>query len=354
MVDTVSPYRKLRILILTYESHVPPSSLKGIDLKTVDWKMEYDVISTLLRMGQDVKVLGIHSDLRVIRDTVEQWDPHVVFNLLDEFDGEAIFDQNVVSYLELLRTPYTGCNPRGLILSRDKSLAKKLLTYHRIPVPQFAVFPKNRRIRRPKNLRFPLFVKSLTEEASLGISQSSIVNDDEKLLERVKFIHSHVGTDALVESYIEGRELYVGVVGNNRIQVYPTWELKFRNAPDEIPRIATRKVKWDLNYRKKYGITTGKAANLSEELHAKIQHMCKRVYKILGMNGYARMDLRLTPKQEIYFLEANPNPHIGYGEDLAESAEKAGLKYKDFLWRILNLGLKWETTEVRPAAIDLR
>ena len=138
--------------------------------------------------------LGIQDELNPIRLTVEEWKPTIVFNLLEAFDNVNLFDQNVVSYLELLRIPYTGCSPRGLILSRDKSLSKKLMAYHRIPVPEWAVFHRGRKVRVPPRLRFPLIVKSLTHESSIGIAQASVVGDEEKLRKRVEFIHESVGT----------------------------------------------------------------------------------------------------------------------------------------------------------------
>src|SRR5262245_46413166 len=172
-------------------------------------------------------MLGVQTELAPIRDTVEEWKPDIVFNLLEEFRGESLYAQNVVSLLELLRVPYTGCNPRGMMLARGKDLSKKLLKYHRVPVPQFAVFPIGRKVVRPKTLAFPLIVKSVNEDASLGISQASVVETDEKLAERVRFIHERIGTAAIAEEYIDGREIYVGVLGNDRYNVLPIWEVEF-------------------------------------------------------------------------------------------------------------------------------
>src|ERR1700681_1864941 len=204
--------RRLRILVLMHPDCVPPDSTDGYTAREINgWKTEYDVVSTLRAAGHDVRPLGVQHVLKPIRDEIESWKPDVVFNLLEQFHGEAAYDQNVASYLELLRIPYTGCNPRGLVLARGKDLSKKLLTYHRIPLPAFAVFPMRRKVRRPARLALPLIVKSLSEDASYGISQASVVETDEKLAERVTFIHERIGTAALVEQYIEGRELYVGV-----------------------------------------------------------------------------------------------------------------------------------------------
>ncbi len=336
--------RKLRVLVLMHEDLVPPQELNGRDPKVAEWKTEYDVVSTLQKLGHEVLPLGVRSDLGVIRAAVDNWKPHVAFNLLEEFDGVAVYDQNVVSYLELLHVPYSGCNPRGLMLARDKSLSKKLFAYHRIPFPDFAVFPVGRQVRRPEALGFPLIVKSVSEEASLGISQASIVNDDEKLRERVAFIHTSVGTSALVEQYIEGREFYVGVMGNANVHVLPIWELVMDRMPEEAWRIATERVKWSRSYQQKYGIRSCEARNLPEGMEEKIQHLARRVYRALGLSGYARIDLRVDPEGRIYVLEANPNPQISRDEDFAESALKADWSYEDLLQELLNLGLRW-----RPA-----
>jgi D-alanine-D-alanine ligase len=220
--------KKLRILALVHDHLVPPEDTTGIDVTEAEWKMEYDVIETLKEIGHDVRVLGIHDDLVPIRRSASTFQPHIVFNLLEAFAGVTTFDQNVVSYLELLRLPYTGCNPRGLILARDKALSKKLLAYHRVPVPEFTVVRPGRKPVLSKRLRFPVIVKSLFFEASAGISQASVVENADQLARRVQFIHDSLGTAAIVEQFIDGRELYVGVLGSERLQVFPIWEMSRR------------------------------------------------------------------------------------------------------------------------------
>ncbi len=333
--------RKLRILALMHDYMVPPKDTSGFDLATVSWKTEFDVTSTLIEMGHDVQQLGVKDELTGIRQAISEGHPHIAFNLLEAFHEVGSFDQNLVAYLELLRMPYTGCNPRGLLLSRDKALSKKLLAYHRIPVPDFAVSRIGRGVKRPARMRYPLIVKSLTQDASLGISQASVVRDDEKLSERVRFIHDSIGTDAIIEQFIEGRELYVGVMGNHRLQCFPVWELTFTKMPDDVHRIATERVKWSHKYQRKHGIEAGAAKGLSEELTAHIFRVCRRVYRTLELSGYARIDLRLADDGRFYVLEANPNPQIAFGEDFAESGEYAGLSYDTLLQRILTVGLHW-------------
>lgn len=335
--------KKLRALVLMHIDLVPPKSLAGYSKREIlEWKTEYDVLSTLRELGHEAEPLGCLDDLSVIRNAIQQMEPHIVFNLLEEFHGVAQYDQNVVGYLELLRQPYTGCNPRGLLISHDKALCKKILSYHRIPTPGFVVYPPGQKVRVRKRLNYPMLVKSTVEEASLGIAQASIVHSDEKLIERVQFIHERFNTEALAEEYIEGREFYVGVLGNQRLQTFPVWELLFNKMPEEIAKIATRRVKWDLAYQKKYGIVTEAAKNLSSSVVDRITRLCKRIYKVLNLSGYARMDLRMTEDGRIYVLEANPNPNLSNGEDFAESATKVGYTYDTLLQRILTLGLNYE------------
>ncbi|WP_153558541.1 D-alanine--D-alanine ligase family protein [Roseimaritima sediminicola] len=334
--------RKLRVLALVREGHVPPESTEGYSDDEIDaWKAEFDVVDTLKSMGHEVLPLGVYDDLGPIRKALRDFEPHIVFMLLEEFHGVVTYDHAVASYLELMRQPYTGCNPRGMLLSKDKSLCKKILAYHRIPSPKFTVFPRGRRIRRPKRLAFPLFVKSATEDASLGISRASIVRSDEALIERVRYLHELTKGDVLVEQYVEGREIYVGVIGNERLQTFPTWELLFSKTPDDQPKIATRHVKWDRDYQERHGIMTQAAEGLSPAVDARIHKICKRVYRALGMSGYARMDLRVTAEGQVYVIEANANPNIEFGEDFAESAESIGIGYESLLQRIINLGLRY-------------
>jgi D-alanine-D-alanine ligase len=333
--------KKTRILALVHDHLVPPDDVTGIDVREAEWKMEYDVIETLRERGHEVAVLGIHDDLTAIRHRIGSFKPQIVFNLLEAFAGVTSFDQNVVSYLELLRMPYTGGNPRGLILARDKALSKKLLAYHRIPVPEFTVVRRGQKPTLSRKLQFPLIAKSLFFEASVGISQASVVENEDQLLRRVQFIHESLGTAAIVEQFIDGRELYVGVLGNDRLQVFPVWEMSFAKMPDNRWRIATERVKWSTKYQVRHGIMTD-VADLPPEVYGRVQHLAKRVYRALDLNGYARIDLRLAVDGRPYVLEANPNPNLAYGEDFAESGEKAGVSYERLLERIITLGLQWE------------
>jgi D-alanine-D-alanine ligase len=341
--------RKKRILALMTDELVPPDSIEGMsddEIELAPWKTEFDVCATLSDLGHEVMKLGVYDELVKIRKAIEKFRPHVAFNLMEAFRGQALYDQNVVAYLELVGVKYTGCNPRGLMIARDKALSKKLLDFHRIRVPRFSVFRPGRKVKRTGKLRFPLFVKSLVEDASYGISQASLVRDDEALEERVRFIHDKTGAAAIAEEFIHGRELYVGVLGNQRLEVLPVWELVFDKKPEDKPLIATARAKWSPSYRRRWGVRTQAAQDLPAHVEADIVRRCKRIYRTLGMSGYARIDFRLEPRGRLYFIEANPNPGIAFGEDLPESAEKAGISYDAMLERIVRLGLAYSPEKV--------
>ena len=333
--------KKLRVLAVMHDHMVPPEDMSGVDLREAAWKMEHDVLSSLKKMGHEVSNLGVGSDLGAIRRAIDQFQPHIVFNLLEDFNDVPIYDQNVVSYLELQRVPYTGCNARGLMLARDKSISKKLLAYHRIPIPEFTVFHRGRPVKGPPRLPFPLIVKSLVHESSTGISQASVVEDEEKLKERVTFVHERIGTDAIVERYIDGRELYVGVMGNERLEVFPVWEIFLSRLPEGSWAIATESVKWNPRYQRKHRIKTGEAKGLPPAVTERVQKLAKRIYKNLYLSGYARIDFRMDAQEKVYVLEANPNPQLALGEDFADSADAGGLPYDKLLQRILNFGMSW-------------
>ncbi len=333
--------RKRRIILLCHEDFIPPDALPARSGDAMEpWRTEFDVASTLRGMGHEVHVVGVHDDLGVIRRAIEEHKPHIAFNLTEEFHGEAVYDQHVVSYLELMRQPYTGCNPRGLTLAHDQGLCRKVLAYHRVPGPRFVVFPMNRKVRKPNRLEYPLFVKSQVEDASLGIAQASVVEDDAKLQERVQFLHERVGTDVIAEEYIQGRELYIGVIGNQRLQAYPIWEMVFKKLPEGTHRIATAKAKWDAAYQAKFGIDIQAADDIPDDVADRIAKLAKRVYRILGLSGYARLDLRLDDWERIHLIEVNPNPDLAYDDLFAESAVKAGVSYEELLSRIMSLGLQ--------------
>lgn len=337
--------KKLRVMMLVHTNMVPPEGELGHeDPRLKDCRAEYDVRNALLALGHEVSVVGIEDDLGPVRRTIESWQPDIAFNMMEAFADNGALDYYIVSYLDMLGIPYTGSNPRGLLLARDKSLSKKLLSYHRIRVPAFCVFPRHRKVNRKKAaaLPYPMIIKSTIEQGSVGIAQASIVSNPDELIERVEHLFSVAEGDAIAEQYIDGRELYVTVIGNHRLEVLPVRELVFDNIDDSMHRIATYTVKWNEKYRDRWGIDYQFARNLPQGMAEKIVTLAKRVYRVLELNSYARLDLRLTPENGLYVLEANPNAAISSEDDVAFSAERAGMSYEQLIQRIVNLGLRYQ------------
>lgn len=331
---------KLKILALF--DAIAPTTLDqdlSAELKTDDWKTEANILAALAELSHACEHLAIFDDLDLLRQKLQSYEPELIFNLADQFKNNRAFDQNIVSYLELHGVPFTGCGSTGLTLCKQKGISKKILGYHRIRVPEFTVIPRGKRKARPKRLRFPILVKPLKEEASYGISQASFVETDEQFKERVQFLHEKTANDVIAEEYIEGRELYVSLLGNHRLQVFPIRELVFQEVPPDEPKIATYKAKWNEEYRKRWGLQNRFAEGLDPAVVRQIEQTCKRIYRLLTIDGYARIDLRLTANNEIYFIEANPNPILAADEDFAQSAAKASLLYPQLIDRIVRLGL---------------
>ncbi len=333
--------KKLKVLALF--DAVRPTELNqdmSPELKTVDWKTEAGVLAALKELGYPTEHQAIFDDLDLLRQKLQTFSPDVIFNLADQFRNNRAFDQHIVSFLAMTGIPFTGCGSTGLTLCKNKGISKKILSYHRIHTADFVIIPRGKRVVRPKRLRFPILIKPLKEEASYGISQASFVETDEQFQERVQFIHEKTDNDVIAEEYIEGRELYVGVMGNHRLQVFPIRELVFREVPPDEPKIATYKAKWDEAYRARWGLENRFAEGLEPEVVRNIESVCKRVYHLLTIDGYARLDLRLTAKNEVYVIEANPNPMLAPDEDFAQAALKAGLSFPQLIDRITRLGLK--------------
>lgn len=332
--------KRLRVLALVPEGSTPPTRLAGFPAKEIaEWRMEFDLVRAMRARGHEVTCVEPGSEIDPIRDAVERGNPHVVFNMLEEFHGFVEFEANVPALLELLQVPYTGSNPRGLAIARDKALTKTILAQEGIAVPGFAVYPRGRRFR-PAPLGFPLLVKSLTEEASAGLAPGSIVRDEARLRERVAFVHERIASDAIAEEYVEGREISVAVIGNRRPEAFPPRELDLTHLPPHAPRFATARVKWDVAYQKRHAIRS-RRARLPAADARRLERLGIRVYESLGLSGYARIDLRLRADGEAFVLEANPNPDLSRADDFARAALDAGIPYEDLVERILRLGIAY-------------
>jgi D-alanine-D-alanine ligase len=330
--------KRYKVLVLFDTAGTPPADQDfSKELKTDDWAAEAHVIEALKNLGHEVRTLGVWDEPSMIIDEIKANPPDVVFNLTEHFNEVSAYDRNVAGLLEMMGVPHTGSSPTGLTLCKNKGMAKELLTYHKIRVPNFAIFPPGSAIKRPKNLKFPLFIKPAKEEGSVGIALDSFVESDEAFEERVHFIHERLNQEALAEEYIDGRELYVSILGNERLRVFPFREVIFTEVPEGQPKFSTYKAKWDDGYRKRWGIKNIFAEPLPNGTEQRIAKISKAVYRALRLRGYGRIDLRLTPGGEIVVLEANPNPNLDRDDEFAQSAMKAGLSYGSLIQRIVIL-----------------
>ena len=300
---------------------------------------EYDVARALMAGGHDLLMIGIGDDVAPLLGKLADFQPKLVFNGCEGFRSNARHEYAIAALLDMYGYRYTGSSPTALLVARNKSLTKKVLAFHDIRVPAFAEFHDGDKLVRPSELRFPLIVKPLLEDASIGIAQASVVEDDPSLEQRVEFIHTKYHQAAIVEELVEGREVYVGLIGNDELEVLPLTEMTFGEPETGEHRIATYKAKWDEDYRKKKKIKNVFAKGVSEELTRRIGEICTTAFHALWLQDYGRVDVRLTHDDEVYVLEVNPNPFIAAEHEMAEAAEKSGLKYNAFIQRIVDEAL---------------
>lgn len=306
--------------------------------ETPDWKTEKDVAHALTKLGHEVIPFGIHDDIEPFLKLMRESKPDLVFNMSEAFSGKRDFEPNLTALMQLVGVPFTGAGPMSLQLCKDKGLTKVILGYHQIRTPKFLVAKKSRPVQSLKKFQFPAFIKPLQLESSEGISQGSYVESEKEALSRVKFIHERLGVDAIIEEYIDGRDVYVSILGNEKLSVFPARELFFKQVPDDEPKFATYRSKWDKDYRKKWGIDSGWATEFSDSTQKKLNDVCKKIYRLLQIQGFGRIDLRIKD-DEIYFIEANPNPSIAKKEDYALSASKGGVEYEELIAKIISLSL---------------
>ena len=285
----------MRILVL-FDVHRPigPDETFSVrSLRTEEEKpTEADVLACLRKLGHDVETLAVYDDVKVVLEKKDSFRPDVVFNLCETFFSDRAHEPNIPALLELMKVPYTGAGPDALMLCKDKALAK----------------------------------------------------NEAEALERTRFLHERFESDAMIEEYVEGRELYLGVLGNKRLTVFPPREIFFGEPPQEdSPRFATAKAKWDDAYRKKWKIRNGPAGPLPHGLERKLAELARKVYRILSIRGLGRIDARLTQEGEVVVIEANPNPSLAKEDDFAQAALQVGIGYEALIQKILENALKWRS-----------
>ena len=329
----------MKVLVLFDLARVPSAGetfSPEVLQKKEDKPTEADVLTCLQRLGHEVDTLAVFNDVGCIIEKLKSFAPDVVFNLTESFYSDRAHEANVPALLELMKVRYTGAKPDGLMLCKDKALAKKILAYHRVRVPHFVISTEARPLKRLRRFVYPAFVKPLSEESSDGISKASFARTEEEALERARFIHEKFHCDALIEEYIEGRELYVSVLGNRKLTVFPAREIFFNQVPEDEPKFATYQAKWNDAYRKKWGIQNGPARELPPGMAEKLSRLARKVYRVLKIQGFGRIDVRLTAGGEIVTIEANPNPSLAREDDFAQSAAASGLDYDALIQKILD------------------
>jgi D-alanine-D-alanine ligase len=336
------PAKSLKVLQVF---HAPYPTPRGYDFKDEfadpeNMYTEKDVREALLANGYEVRLLGLYNDIRPLLDEIDEFKPDVVFNMVEVFNNRTHLEKNVGALLEMLGVPYTGASAGVLCVCNDKALSKKLLRYHRLRVARFQTFYQGCRVKRPVWVKLPAIIKPLCEEASRGISQASIAETDEAFVDRIRFIHEKMDMDAIAEEYIEGRELYVTVMGRKKLTVFPPREMTFGKLPEDEPRIATYKAKWDDGYRARWGIKSVFTNKMDDGTLESIYDACKRAYRALNMASYVRFDIRLTPQGRVYIIEPNANPCIARIDEVAQSAEKLGISYSQLIRKIVSMALK--------------
>jgi D-alanine-D-alanine ligase len=284
-------------------------------------------------------VLAVAADPRKLIAGLSRRKPDLVFNVLEEFGPTLYGAVGVAGLLEVLGYTYTGGGPGELYVRQDKGLAKKLLRFEKVPTPDFAVFSLDADLETGGNLRLPLFVKPLRMDASIGIDAKALVTSTTDLLARVKRIHEQVGDSALAEEYVDGREFYVGVIGNAIPTPFPPVEADFTGFPEGKPRIMDSKAKWDEKSAEFKG-TRSVLADLPPELTARLQQMAVDAYKACRVRDYGRVDLRLAPTGDMFVIEVNASCYLDPASELATAAKAAGLEYPALVNRIAELALE--------------
>lgn len=318
----------MRITVLTY--------VDGGERSTEYDPVVMQVVRALRRQGHKVAILGIHADVKRVIAGLQRRHPDLVFNLVEMFADNMFGDIAMEGLLDLLGLKYTGVGPGESYLTQDKALSKKLLAFHGILYPRFAVFARDADFETGGNLRMPLFVKPLRTDASIGIRKNSLVTDMKSLMRRVATIHEELNDSALAEEYIEGREFYVGVLGNQDPIALPPIELDFSGLPEGAPHVLDSKAKWDEDSAEYKG-TKSVLADLPDELRARLQKVSVEAYRALRVRDYGRVDLRLTDTGDIYVLEVNASCYLARDSEFAMAAAAAGIPYPALIQRIVDL-----------------
>lgn len=299
-----------------------------------------DIAKALQSLGYKTSIFNVDGNISRLVNFLEEEQPDLIFNLCESVENEAIHEMHIAGIYELYGIPYTGSGPLTLGTALNKTRVKEILHFHGLPTPRFQVIKSPIRINLDENLTYPLIVKPSREDASIGIDKSSIVNNINELRKRVRYIVEQYDQPALVEEYIDGRELNVAIMGNRKPEVFPISEIDMSTLPKEYPRIITYNAKW-MKETEEYEHTKGVCpALLPPELEAEIKGIALQVYQLIGCRDYARVDFRLSKDHRPYILEINPNPDISDEAGFARSARAAGLSFDQFVAKLLECTLE--------------
>lgn len=303
-----------------------------------------EVAGALSEGGHKVSMIGINDDLRELLDNLDDKRPDLVFNLCEGFADNDEYEMHVAAVLTMLGQPFTGTGPAGMALRQDKAVTKKLLKFHGVSFPNFATFDKDN-LEFAGKMRFPLFVKPLHGDMSLGIDDSSLVTEYSKLIERIGFIQTHLNLPALVEEYIEGREFYVGILGNDPVEILPLMELDFAKLPAGYPRIYGHEAKSDTDSPQYDAVNAIVATELAPEVRARLIMAGREAAYALKVQDYARVDVRLSADGIPIVVEVNTNPYLEQTSAFPLAALQAGMGYSMLINRIVDIAKKrWEPT----------
>lgn len=320
-----------KIMILFYQEYPKKRPMHD---EVVD-----QVKEVLLKLNYLVTLLPVNQSIEKIINVIKQEKPSLIFNLCETFRDNDKFEFNITALLEMIKIPFTGSGSGGIFLSHDKHISKKIFDFHKIPYPNFFFVPLGQVPEIPKNMNFPLFVKPVHEDASIGIDETSIVQDEESLKNRVKEVHTTIKDDVLVEEYIEGREFFVSILGRHLIRPLEVVELDFSKWPKGKPKIYTYKAKVEENSEEFKAINDKIPEDLAPEIKSKIQDIALKVYLALEARDYARVDFRMDKDGKLYVLEANLNPYLAKNAETAFAAKASGMTYEQLILKIVEFSL---------------
>ena len=294
-----------------------------------------EIFEALEKLGHEPTYMVLDGEDKTLT-ALARHETDLYFNLVESYAGDDTMEMHVAAYLDLLGRPYTGAGPQGLYLAQDKSVAKKLFQFYGIRTPYFATCYQGK-LDHSQDISFPLIVKPISEDGSLGIDKGAVVGSVKELMERIHYVQEEFHSPALIEEYIEGREIYAGILGNQNPEVLPLVELDLSKLPEGMPKVAGMEVKWEKD-SEAYKVTkSAPVEDMDEDLHELLNATALNTYRILKLRDYGRIDMRLTEKGEVYVIEANPNPWLSSNSEFFMAAKKSGRSYAEMIEQIIQL-----------------